>query len=89
MGQVAALYRKERGAEVLREKVYKFREDASKGKNLEEAVAKEKLPVTKTGFSAGEQVAGHRDEPRLLQGGIHNEGRGYKPASRDTHRVLG
>ena len=59
MGQVAVLYRKERGAEVLREKVYKFREDASKGKNLEEAVAKEKLPVTKTGFfSAGEQVAG-------------------------------
>lgn len=57
MGQVAVLFRKERAEEVLREKVYKFREDASKTKNMEEAAAKEKLPVTKTGFfSAGEQV---------------------------------
>ncbi|MEK7851451.1 MAG: peptidyl-prolyl cis-trans isomerase, partial [Deltaproteobacteria bacterium] len=57
MGQVAVLFRKERAEEVLREKVYKFREDVSKTKNMEEAAAKEKLPVTKTGlFSAGEQV---------------------------------
>ncbi|MBF8251605.1 MAG: putative peptidylprolyl cis-trans isomerase [Deltaproteobacteria bacterium] len=59
MGQVAVLYRKEKGAEVLREKVYKFREDASKAKNLGEEAAKGKLSVTKTGFfSAGEQVEG-------------------------------
>ncbi|MEK6725600.1 MAG: SurA N-terminal domain-containing protein [Deltaproteobacteria bacterium] len=64
MGQVAVLYRKDRGAEVLREKVYKFREDASKTKNLEEEAAKAKLPVTKTGFfSAGEQVAGMEMNP--------------------------
>ncbi|MBI4746308.1 MAG: peptidyl-prolyl cis-trans isomerase [Deltaproteobacteria bacterium] len=59
VGQVAVLYRKERGAEVLREKVYKFREDAAKAKNLEEEAASAQLPVTKTGFfSAGEQVPG-------------------------------
>lgn len=64
MGQISALIKKEKAEEVLRERVYKFREDAANAKNLEEASAKEKLSVTKTGFlSAGEQVEGIGTNP--------------------------
>lgn len=58
-GQVDSMYKKEIATEVLREKVYKLREEALKAASFAEAAAKEKLTVTKTGFfSAGEQVRG-------------------------------
>jgi peptidyl-prolyl cis-trans isomerase D len=59
MGQVAVMFRREKAEEVMRERIYKAREDAAKAKGLEDVAAKEKLPMTRTGFfSAGEEVEG-------------------------------
>lgn len=59
MAQVAVLFRREKTEEVMRERVYKLREDAAKAKSFEEVATKEKLPVTKTGFfAAGDMVEG-------------------------------
>lgn len=64
MGQVAAMFRGEKGEEVMRERIYKVKEETAKVKGLEEAAAKENLRVTKTGFiSAGDMVEGIGQNP--------------------------
>lgn len=64
MGQVAAMFRGEKGEEVMRERIYKIKEDAAKAKGLEETAGKENLHLTKTGFiSAGDMIEGIGQNP--------------------------
>lgn len=68
MGQIAVEFRKEKSEEAVREKIYKVREEVVKVKTLDEVAAREKLPVTRTGFfSAGDAVEGVGANPEFYK----------------------
>ena len=68
LAQVAVLFRREKAEEVLRERVYKVREDAVNTKGLQDVAIKENMSLIKTGFFGfGDTVEGIGVNPEFYR----------------------